>query len=691
MQKEGTSITNSYSANGSGPFGLVGSSQSGIVNSSYWDTDRANSTTSSNGGYGETSAAMKMQATFVGWDFNTVWGISPTKNGGYPYLQWRFPLVKWNGTAWQPNMPSATDDAAIHGNYDVAVNGNIEAKELSIAEGVTLTMPSGTMTVNSHFTNSGTFTQTGGTFSMNGTAAQLISGTNTFHNLAINNAAGVTLSGLNKVTGVLTLTNGTLATGGSLTLASNANGTGHIIGDLSKISGEVTVERYIRNNSALITGATANKGTFMMGVPVSGATVASLQGITLNLTNAAAYNTNYTAVTGASAPNFVMYDETRITANTGVAGKFDKGWYAPTATSVALTPGRGMSVRTAVGNTASFKGTLNTGNVAVTLTRGAFTNSGWQQLGNPYAAPLSLDAFIEDADNVNKIGATAQFWVASGEFTGFWRTYVATTGVSSNAAVANNTGVIAPMQGFMVRNRTNTTNVPVTFKESHLRDASFTSFRKNLQGIARLEVSANGVADEFVVLGNEDATLGSSDALDGARPSLNAGYPTIWEEAADMLQVSAVPAGAEHYRFPIGLEAVASGLHTFRLGEYKDMPQGAWLEDRASSMVYDLKAGACRLDLNAGMHTGRFVLHLGKKPELQSTPEGFTVYASGATVYVSIPNDAGEAVMFDVSGREVFRTAVEKQGSFQAALPKGVYLVRVSSEGGTVAKKVMIE
>jgi len=34
-----------------------------------------------------TSAQMKQQASFVGFDFSTVWVIAPAINNGYPYLR----------------------------------------------------------------------------------------------------------------------------------------------------------------------------------------------------------------------------------------------------------------------------------------------------------------------------------------------------------------------------------------------------------------------------------------------------------------------------------------------------------------------------------------------------------------------------------------------------------------------------
>lgn len=39
-------------------------------------------------GVPKTTAQMKSQATYSGWDFSSVWGIDPALNNGYPYLLW---------------------------------------------------------------------------------------------------------------------------------------------------------------------------------------------------------------------------------------------------------------------------------------------------------------------------------------------------------------------------------------------------------------------------------------------------------------------------------------------------------------------------------------------------------------------------------------------------------------------------
>lgn len=81
-------IANSYAAGSvQGVYsvgGLVGYNDYGTTTSSYWDIQKSGITTSS-GGTGKTTAQMKQQATFIGWDFTNTWAIDEEKS--YPYLR----------------------------------------------------------------------------------------------------------------------------------------------------------------------------------------------------------------------------------------------------------------------------------------------------------------------------------------------------------------------------------------------------------------------------------------------------------------------------------------------------------------------------------------------------------------------------------------------------------------------------
>ena len=88
-------INNSYSsgivAGRSGNGGLVGYDAQndnyckGTINNSYYDKETSYQNDQGKG-EGKTTAEMKQQITFDGWDFGSIWGISDTINDGYPYL-----------------------------------------------------------------------------------------------------------------------------------------------------------------------------------------------------------------------------------------------------------------------------------------------------------------------------------------------------------------------------------------------------------------------------------------------------------------------------------------------------------------------------------------------------------------------------------------------------------------------------
>ncbi|AHF08559.1 hypothetical protein [Desulfitobacterium metallireducens] len=94
-------ITNCFAVgtlNGTTLGGLLPTTASGCgITSSYWDTT-VSSILSSEGGTGKTTAEMKTQATFSGWDFSTIWNIDSSSNSGYPFLRgftfWTPPNLK---------------------------------------------------------------------------------------------------------------------------------------------------------------------------------------------------------------------------------------------------------------------------------------------------------------------------------------------------------------------------------------------------------------------------------------------------------------------------------------------------------------------------------------------------------------------------------------------------------------------
>jgi antibiotic biosynthesis monooxygenase (ABM) superfamily enzyme len=91
----GATVTNCYStgkviyAGGINPTdkGFVGLG-GGTMTGNFWDTESSGQITNSAGGAtGKTTAEMKTQGTFTGWDFAAIWNIEPSTNSGYPFLR----------------------------------------------------------------------------------------------------------------------------------------------------------------------------------------------------------------------------------------------------------------------------------------------------------------------------------------------------------------------------------------------------------------------------------------------------------------------------------------------------------------------------------------------------------------------------------------------------------------------------
>jgi filamentous hemagglutinin family protein len=135
----GGSITNSYSTGVVTGFasvgGLVGYNYGvGPIVNSYWDTDTSLQDIS-DGGTGKTTAEMKQQATFAGWDFTNTWAI--TENVNYPWIIGNASLTPPPYTPPPPTpAPSSTAAPGVTGNT-VAIDNTVVALEAA-AGGVTL-------------------------------------------------------------------------------------------------------------------------------------------------------------------------------------------------------------------------------------------------------------------------------------------------------------------------------------------------------------------------------------------------------------------------------------------------------------------------------------------------------------------------------------------------------------------------
>lgn len=130
---DGGTITNCYSA-GSTYWGLAGGNSSyGSTTHSYHNQDLvAQPYDYVYKGSGKTTAEMKQKATYEGWDFSEIWGISSAINDGYPFLRQFHPNFKEDAVL--TTIPAAISNLVYIGEAQSLITAGIaEGGELQYA------------------------------------------------------------------------------------------------------------------------------------------------------------------------------------------------------------------------------------------------------------------------------------------------------------------------------------------------------------------------------------------------------------------------------------------------------------------------------------------------------------------------------------------------------------------------------
>jgi hypothetical protein len=118
-----STVSNSYctgSVNGTGTVGGLVGYNNATVSNSFWDTETSGQNTSS-GGTGKTTDEMQTRSTFTGWDFESIWSLSPSYNSGYPNLDNE---ASYTDITWQGDDQNLPVNWGTSGNWDLGVVPN---------------------------------------------------------------------------------------------------------------------------------------------------------------------------------------------------------------------------------------------------------------------------------------------------------------------------------------------------------------------------------------------------------------------------------------------------------------------------------------------------------------------------------------------------------------------------------------
>ncbi|GAB3833758.1 T9SS type A sorting domain-containing protein [Hymenobacter jeollabukensis] len=692
--------------------------------------------------------------------------------------------TQWTASAnWTPSgVPSPTTDVIIpagKSSYPAITSATASCRTLTIqsntaGSGSVTVGPGATLAVNVATGTSATAVNNAGTLTLNGTlrvkanivnngtinsgdAALLrientsgtvnISGTGTTILNDVTFGAGAasfasTLASQARITRRALLAGGNVTTNGKLRFAapaSNPAGTSGYVyyGGSGRLNGPITVERPI---SPLYN---QGNGYRHYSTPVADPAFSSLatSGFSPIINTSYAYPTN-NALT--PYPNVFYFDEAAVVNNN--ADAFEYGWRCPAGSTLETT--RGYTVNINSSAMVALTGTPNEGTLQTApLGRGAYAQSGFHLVGNPYATPIDVFQVMTDnlydddpahVDTYNPDGfdGTVYFYRSLTQYSGRYQA-INVTGAGSSDSL---TQLFPVMQGFFVRKTTSANAKEYTFNDSQRADpldpaystTALTPFFRSAAGTApaatatptglfRLQATdlSSGAADQTNVGFRPDATAGHDPRYDALRPADNRNVPTLLtaNAAGQACMVNFLPALTTATRtVPVGLRTLVPGrsyaLNAGAVAARQALPAGTrvWLEDREQGQSYELTAGATLTFTAAAVaYEHRFFLRF----ESGAKPLGTQAAAAQPLQLDVYPNPAAGGTAFQVSAAQLSgaqatltllnalgQTVTTKQLSVRggllsgevttAGLPAGVYLLRLTTAGGTSTQRLQI-
>jgi hypothetical protein len=582
----------------------------------------------------------------------------------------------------------------------------------------------GKANVASVFTGSG-FIRGGSTssISIQGTGAlgtirfdQSVPGTsNVLNNLTINRTSGsVTIGNALNIIGLITVTAGTLESGGNITLKSNANGTAQVaaIGSGGSITGNVTVERFIPSGkrafrllSPAVTTTTFISGNWQQQTHITGGASGGFDATETN--NPSMYTYDNQAAEGVSGwTPIANTNATNLTAGVGyrVLIRGDK-------TPSNITSASADNMNAAI--TLSATGTLKTGTVplsssstpSINNTTNSITN-GHSLVGNPYQSAV-------DWHLVTKTGIEETYYawapnMGTGAARGNYVAYNVSTGNSGGGSVGQ---FIQPGQAFFVKN-TGSTAGTLTFEEADKATTSANVFRTANTpslGVALYdpnELAIGGYpidATKAVFSSDYSNELGLGDATkleaageniawfrNNTKLAIDAAAPVT---TSDELAMKTMRLGAnKNYTFKIETTNFDTALTPYLVDNFLNTQteittsqaylasfattsnQASYSEDRFK-IVFQTSA----------LSTDDFVKNIKLYPN--PAKAGGSFYIDGITeATVSVYNVLGQNIPVTVMSQG---SAIQVTPS--ASLSKGVYLVSITTQGVTKQVKWIVE
>ncbi|WP_026776084.1 T9SS type A sorting domain-containing protein [Polaribacter sp. Hel_I_88] len=469
----------------------------------------------------------------------------------------------------------------------------------------------------------------------------------------ITGSTGVTVKDLTVTAGA----NLNIKSGGSL-----------IVNETS--TGEISYERTIAKDADLA------KAWYSVASPVSGETLTKMQA-----------NNNLANGTGGSRVGLATYSN------------ITEDWsYFTTGSSEVISPGTGLIAKldnTTGGSALIFKGTYTKGMVEPTITQG--TNN-FNFVGNPFTSYINLGTFFTDNAAADRLDEQT-IWIWDENKNG-----VNMGGYVEKMSGADAAFEIAPGQGFFV-SAGSASNNKVTFNvanQSHKTD----SFLKKSRPEIELKITQDNLINNTKLYFIDGTTTEFDNGFDGSMfTGVNYDLAVYTELIVDnngrKLGVQSLPnSDLETLVIPVGIKAT-SGKEIVISANASNLPEGikVILEDREKKSLVNLSNGDFKFVLNEKVNgSGRFFIHTSSRvlSTENNSLTGVNIYQlENRMLKISgIDNQKGTLHLYNILGREIVKVDFKSTNTSEFKLPKiakGMYIVKLETEKGSLNKKIILK
>jgi hypothetical protein len=381
----------------------------------------------------------------------------------------------------------------------------------------------------------------------------------------------------------------------------------------------------------------------------------------------------------------------------------------------ALTPGVGYIAVSAAGSgtsNTSFNGTLNSGNIAVTLTRKSTgTYAGYNLIANPYPSYINIMPAINANSNlVGTVWYRTRKTVSPYDYK--FETVNTTSGVgTNNAGTGTVTGYIPPMQSFWIR--TNADNQTLTFTNAmrdHARNVTvlgqpvpttvLKAHKQVSQSLARIKVAGVAGSDEAVLYFDTDAA-NTFDKYDSPKmfESTRSVVPEIYTQVgSDKLVINGLNAVQYDTEIPLGFVAKTAGDYNITASEMTNFETGTRI------VLIDKDAPNPENELSAGVvypfsspattaSTSRFSLIFrapGVATGIDNTAKlNARVFVNTSNQITIVAPEKSNYSIYNTLGQKLIE-GIAKKNQTNTSLQKGMYVVKVSDCGKELTTKIII-